>query len=116
MVQIFVVFMDRSATTKIRTQIFLVLVMDYWWVWSRQSSSAKSGVDWIGVLSYCTNVATAFDRIMYTKWQSVRCNVNTDRPQLQLHRVQHSGGISQLTLLHYWAGLNMTTIHLSWCL
>ena len=45
-----------------------------------------------------------------------RCNVNTDRPQLQLHRVLLCRGISQFTLLHYWAGLNMTTIHLCWCL
>ena len=35
-----------------------------------------------------------------------RCNVNTDRPQLQLHRVLHSRGISQFTL--YTIGLDLT--------
>ena len=71
--------------------------------------------------------------LLYKRWNSIlvgwhhtqngnqscswgRGNVNTDRPQLQLHRVLLSRGISQFTLLHYWAGLNMSTIHLCWCL
>ena len=41
MVQNFAVFADRAAAAKIRTTNFLVLVMDYWWAWSRQSASAK---------------------------------------------------------------------------
>ena len=41
MVQIFVVFADRSAAANIGTTNFLVLVMDYWWVWSRRSASAN---------------------------------------------------------------------------
>ena len=31
-----------------------------------------------------------------------RLNVNTDRPQLQLHRLLQSRGSSQFTLLHHW--------------
>ena len=42
MVQNFAVFADRSAATKIRTTNFSsACFMDYWWVWSRQSASAK---------------------------------------------------------------------------
>ena len=41
MVQTFTVFADRSAAAKIRTVNFLVLVVNCWWVWSRQSASVK---------------------------------------------------------------------------
>ena len=40
-VQNFAVFEDTLAVAKVEPRIFLVLVMDYWWVWSHQSTSMK---------------------------------------------------------------------------
>ena len=44
-VQNFAVFADRSAAARNKNHkifhLYLVLTMDYWWVWSHQSASAK---------------------------------------------------------------------------
>ena len=83
---------------------------EYWW-WNSTKIRPKE----LGMLNTPTHLSRFHPKFLSLDETLVgwgRCNVNIDRPQLQLH----SRGVGPFTLLHHWAGLNRTHTLVCWCL